>query len=155
MKMGSFLRPSDDSSVRTMGRPGHSRVGRRLACVPVLFAVAFTCIAQDGHPVNGPQGGGTTSQNLAASNAVPQTGNPVKQTRLQKAAAADNDRRKQMSDESTQLLAMAVALKAEVDKTNKDVLSVNVIRKADEIQRLARTVKERIRQGSGSGQVSR
>lgn len=151
MKMGSFLHSSEPLSDSMRWRPARHRVGRRLACAGVLFAVAFACIAQDGQPVTGPSGDGTTSQNTTASNAVPQTGNPVKQTRLQKAAAAHNDRRKQISDESTQLLAMAVALKAEVDKTNKDVLSVNVIRKADEIQRLARTVKERIKQGSGPG----
>jgi hypothetical protein len=48
------------------------------------------------------------------------------------------------------LLAMALSLKAEVDKTNKDTLSIKVIRKADEIERLAKTVKERIKQGSGA-----
>jgi len=44
---------------------------------------------------------------------------------------------------------MAVALKAEVDKTNKDTLSLKVIRKADEIEKLARTVKEKMKQSSG------
>jgi hypothetical protein len=36
-------------------------------------------------------------------------------------------------------------LKAEVEKTDKDTLSLNVIRKADEIERLARSVKEKMK----------
>jgi hypothetical protein len=64
------------------------------------------------------------------------------QTEAQQPEAAP---RKQTAVESTQLLAMAVALKAEVDKTNKDMLSLNVIRKADAIEKLAKTVKEKMK----------
>jgi len=46
---------------------------------------------------------------------------------------------------------MAVELKAAVDKTNKDTLSLNVIRKADAIERLAKTVREKTKQGAGPG----
>jgi hypothetical protein len=41
---------------------------------------------------------------------------------------------------------MAVELKAEVDKTNKDTLSLSVIRKADAIEKLAKTVKDKMKQ---------
>jgi hypothetical protein len=44
---------------------------------------------------------------------------------------------------------MAIALKAEVDKTTKDTLSLGVIRKADEIEKLAKTVREKMKQGAG------
>ncbi len=74
-----------------------------------------------------------------------------KDLRQQKDAQADSERKKQISDESTRLLAMAIALKVEVDKTTKDTLSLNVIRKADEIEKLAKTVKDRMKQGSGPG----
>jgi hypothetical protein len=59
--------------------------------------------------------------------------------------AANTERKKQISDDSTKLLTLAMALKAEVDKTNKDMLSLNVIRKADEIEKLARNVKEKMK----------
>ena len=59
--------------------------------------------------------------------------------------AANEARKKQLSDDSAKLLTLAVALKAEVDKTNKDTLSLNVIRKADEIEKLARNVKEKMK----------
>jgi hypothetical protein len=54
--------------------------------------------------------------------------------------------RKQMNDESADLLNLALALKAEVDKTNKDMLSLGVIRKADEIEHLARTMRQNLKQ---------
>jgi hypothetical protein len=40
---------------------------------------------------------------------------------------------------------MALALKAEVDKTTKDTLSLDVIRKAEQIERLAKSVKEKMK----------
>ena len=40
---------------------------------------------------------------------------------------------------------MATDLKAEVDKTTKDTLSLSVIRKADEIEKLAHSVKEKMK----------
>jgi len=46
---------------------------------------------------------------------------------------------------------MAIVLKAEVDKTTKDTLSLNVIRKADEIEKLAHSVKEKMKVAVGPG----
>lgn len=59
--------------------------------------------------------------------------------------AASAERKKELSDESAQLLTLAMALKAEVDKTNKDMLSLNVIRKADEIEKLAHNVRTKMK----------
>ncbi len=73
----------------------------------------------------------------------------AKESNLPPQSPADGQRRKQISVESSQLLAMAVDLKAEVDKTNKDTLSLTVIRKADAIEKLAKTVREKIKQSSG------
>ena len=53
----------------------------------------------------------------------------------QKALVADTDR----------LLALAQQLKAEVDKTDKDQLSVDVVKRAEQIEKLARSVKEKMR----------
>jgi hypothetical protein len=43
------------------------------------------------------------------------------------------------------LLALATELKVDMDKTNKDMLSLDVIRKADEIEKLAHSVKEKMK----------
>jgi hypothetical protein len=106
-----------------------------------VFVAAFTCIAQDGRP----GAVGSAAQASTVTSAVSQAGDQGNQPKPQQAAADDTQRKKAISAESTQLLAMAVALKAEVDKTNKDMLSLNVIRKADEIEKLAHTVKEKMK----------
>jgi len=62
---------------------------------------------------------------------------------------ASAERRKQIADESAILLKLATDLKAEVDKTTKDTLSLNVIRKADQIEKLAHNVKEQMTPAAG------
>ena len=64
--------------------------------------------------------------------------------------AANAERRKQIADDSSRLLKLATDLKAEVDKTSKDTLSLNVIRQADVIERLAHDVKEKMKLSIGS-----
>jgi hypothetical protein len=60
-------------------------------------------------------------------------------------AAANAERKKQIADASARLVKLAADLKAEVDKSSKDTLSLSVIRKADEIEKLARAVKEKMK----------
>jgi hypothetical protein len=64
-------------------------------------------------------------------------------------AAANLERKKQIADDTGKLLKLAGDLKAEVDKANKDTLSLSVIRKADEIERLAKIVKEKMKLSVG------
>jgi hypothetical protein len=59
--------------------------------------------------------------------------------------AANTERRRQIADDSAKLLELATELKKEVDKTDKDTLSVNVIRKAEMIEKLAKGVKEKMK----------
>jgi len=72
------------------------------------------------------------------------------QAKTQNYAAANAERKKQIADDSERLLKMATDLKAEVDKTNKDTLSLNVIRKAGEIEKLAHNVKEKMKLTEGA-----
>jgi hypothetical protein len=73
------------------------------------------------------------------------------QTKTQNYAAANAERKKQIAEDTVKLLKLAADLKAEVDKTGKDTLSLNVIRKADEIERLAHNVKEKMKLTVGGG----
>jgi nitric oxide reductase activation protein len=57
----------------------------------------------------------------------------------------NNDRQKRLVADTEKLLVLATDLKAQVDKSTKDTLSVDVIKKADEIEKLARSVKERMK----------
>jgi len=59
--------------------------------------------------------------------------------------AANVERKRQIADDSAKLLKLASDLKTEVDKTSKDTLSLGVIRKAEEIERLAHAVKEKMK----------
>ena len=59
--------------------------------------------------------------------------------------ARSTDRQKRLVADTDKLLALATDLKQQVDKTNKNILSVDVIKKADEIEKLAHSVKERMK----------
>lgn len=67
------------------------------------------------------------------------------QVKKEKFEAANLERKKQISDDTARLLELAQQLKTEVDKTSKDTLSVNVIRKAESIEKLAKGVKEKMK----------
>ena len=62
---------------------------------------------------------------------------------------ARSEREKQIAEDNAKLLRLATDLKAEVDKTSIDTLSLSVIRKADEIEKLAHSVRERMKQSVG------
>lgn len=58
-------------------------------------------------------------------------------------AAPLDDSQKAVADASANLLELANSLKREVDKTSADTLSVAVVRKAAEIEQLARKMRTR------------
>ena len=57
----------------------------------------------------------------------------------------NEERQKQLVKDTNKLLALATELKEQVDKTNKDTMSVDVIKKADEIEKLAKNVRDRMK----------
>lgn len=71
---------------------------------------------------------------------------PHEEPMKQKTVNALNEaRRKELAADSAKILALAEELKADMDKTSKDMLSLSVIRKADEIEKLAHNVKEKMK----------
>ena len=56
-----------------------------------------------------------------------------------------DERQKRLVSDSDKLLTLATQLHEDVAKTNKNILSIDVIRRADEIERLAHNVKERMK----------
>jgi hypothetical protein len=76
----------------------------------------------------------------------PAPNDPMERQRLEKMEKARNmDRQKQLQRDTDKLLSLAKELKEEVDKSNKDTLSVDVVKKAGEIEKLAKSVKDRMR----------
>jgi len=120
-----------------------NRIRMSLVCWALMAGATFASLAQDGRPI-------ATKASAATAQAGDAKSRPAKDNKPLKGSTADADKKKQIVDESAELLNMALALKAEVDKTTKDTLSLNVIKKADEIEKLAKSVKEKMKQSSGS-----
>ncbi len=69
--------------------------------------------------------------------------------RLEKdmAKKANHARQEDIKHDTDQLLKLATELKDAVDKSNENMLSLEVVRKADEVEKLAHSVKEKMRAG--------
>jgi len=123
-------------------------------CASLAFVAAFTCIAQEKGTIDGAFRPEKVLQQSPV-NSLPdpnaQMENRDKQVKQRNFDAANAERKKQIADDSTKLLTMALALKTEVDKTTKDTLSLNVIRRAEEIEKLAHNVKEKMKLTVGPG----
>jgi hypothetical protein len=63
----------------------------------------------------------------------------------QQAKSRNNDRQKRLVADTNKLLALAADLKQQVDKTDKDAPSVDVVKKAEEIEKLAKSVKDKMK----------
>ena len=50
-----------------------------------------------------------------------------------------------LKNDTDKLLKLSVELKSEVDKSDENVLSLDVIKKAEEIEKLARSVKDKMK----------
>ncbi len=61
------------------------------------------------------------------------------------AKKANQARQADLKRDTEKLVTLATELKEYVDKTNESTLSVNVIKKAEEIEKLARSVKEKMK----------
>jgi hypothetical protein len=73
-------------------------------------------------------------------------GPPGPRLEEQQELARSTERQKKLVADTNKLLALATELKTDVDKTNKNILSMDVIKKADEIEKLAHSVKERMKE---------
>src|ERR1700739_4964358 len=76
----------------------------------------------------------------------PQIGNSQDGTEeQQRAKAATEDRHKKVAGDVDRLVSLSNELKSDVDKTTKDELSLDVINKAKEIEKLAQDVQRRMK----------
>lgn len=65
------------------------------------------------------------------------------------AREANKKRQQDIRDETDKLFQLATELKAAVDKTNENLLSLDVVRKAEEVEKLAKKVKEKMKESVG------
>jgi hypothetical protein len=107
-------------------------------CVWLLPAVARSASAQTSRPpqfpprdVNGPTGGDADDMRDRVARDM------EKKATKERVAALKSD--------TDKLLKLSVELKNYVDKSDENVLSVDVIKKAEEIENLAKSVKDKMR----------
>ena len=62
---------------------------------------------------------------------------------------ANKKRQQDIREDTDKLFQLATELKAAVDKTNENLLSLDVVRKADEVEKLAKKVKEKMKDAVG------
>ncbi len=65
---------------------------------------------------------------------------------------ANKKRQQDIRDDTNKLFQLATELKDAVDKTNENMLSLDVVRKADEVEKLAKKVKEKMKEAIGPPQ---
>jgi hypothetical protein len=63
----------------------------------------------------------------------------------QQQMAMNKERQQQLKRDTDRLLQLATELKLQVDKSNESVLALDVIRKAEEIEKLAHSVRTKMR----------
>lgn len=109
-----------------------------------LSAVPAAHAQQSNIPAYGPTGIGVTNSNGNVSI----DSSPLANSMREKMAVERNDLRQQkIISDTAQLLALAQKLNAEVAKSNKDMLSVSIVKEAGEIQKLAKSIKDKMRNG--------
>jgi methionyl-tRNA synthetase len=84
-------------------------------------------------------------------NQNPQVGNESEKDPMeekmehQREKALNKQRQTQLQKDTDHLLELATQLKEYVDKSNEHTLSLDVVKKADEIEKLAKSVKEKMK----------
>jgi spore coat polysaccharide biosynthesis protein SpsF (cytidylyltransferase family) len=67
------------------------------------------------------------------------------QAERERARKANEQRQLELKRDTENLLQLATELKQDVDKTNENILSLEVIRKAEQIEKLAKNVKQKMK----------
>lgn len=136
---GVLLALSGMALSQQMGSQGNSGTG----------AQNGSMTGQGGGAMGGGQGGGTGNSAGRTPNALsPIAGEDSSlppETEEAQAKLRNLERQKKLQEDTEKLLSLANELKADVDKSTKDTLSLDVVRKADEIEKLAHSVKEKMK----------
>jgi hypothetical protein len=126
-------------------------LGRTIAAVVAI--VGLSAIAQSGP--RGPQRSPDRAYLASEANRLPDANEQMlmqeQQDQKQDFENANAARHKLLTDESAELVQLAEQLKKEMDATDKDTLSLGVIRKAEQIEKLAKDVKAKMKLTIGQG----
>jgi hypothetical protein len=122
---------------RLEGRMGRVR---NLACLAVfIFGSISLAAAQQAAQGSAAQSPVTQAPAAQAPAAAKTTADAPKPTTPQ------TPQQKQLADDTAKLLILANELKTELDKSSKDTLSLSVIRKAEQVEKLAHKVRDEMK----------
>ncbi len=85
----------------------------------------------------------------AAAQFEPRQDPPQKEMQDRMIKEANKKRQQDIRDDTDKLFHLATELKAAVDKTNENLLSLEVVRKAEQVEKLAKKVKENMKEAIG------
>jgi len=107
-----------------------------------LFAIPANSQSRTA-PVNAVQVQKIAAEREATNNAL--SSDPHQRLQQELIARAVADRQSQLRLDTEKLVALTAELKQHVDKAGANVLSMDVIKKAQEIQKLAKSVQDKVR----------
>jgi hypothetical protein len=121
---------------------------RILAITTVLIVSALAARPGFGQDVNTPPVFGPSQGRRAGSlptSPIPTTDDQQRQLERDSAKKANEERQAQLKRDTERLFELSNELKRYVDKTNENILSIDVIKKADEIEKLAHSIREKMK----------
>jgi hypothetical protein len=120
---------------------------QKLAFIAALITAAFTPLAGI-EPPQAQQQPNTPRNVPDFINRLPDTNDEARMHQDKSGQAnfdaANAQRKKEVSEDTAKLVKLANDLKAEVDSTDKDTLSVSAIKKAEAIEKLAKSLKQKM-----------
>ena len=120
-------------------------IARLVSCAVSIFFAGILGLSQTPAPA------AKTPEPTAIESAKPADAKVAESVdKEKKAADAVPDKQKQLADDTAKLLVLANELKAEMDKSTKDTLSLTVVKKAEEVEKLAHKVRDEMKKSMGN-----
>jgi hypothetical protein len=139
--------PRQSSQVRIAHHAGKMRAG---ACVAILFTAV--CPAQDSRPAGfWPDKVPEVNPANQQPDAHMQVERNAKRAQMQRYEAANVERKRQLEEASALLLQLAAELETELEKAGSQAPPPSAVRKAETIEKLAHTVKEKMKLTAAAG----
>jgi hypothetical protein len=142
------MKPAPESAPSLHGRPAKQAF---LATTALLACAGLTALSSAPHQpaANQPPQYIEKSYPVPAGNEWPDKNSQMhmrdKLATSKNFEAANLERKRQIDNDCAELLKLATEVKAAIDKSDKDTLSADVIRKAELIEKLAHSVKEKMK----------
>lgn len=123
--------PEDQSDEFRRDTKVYSKSWVRIFLWLAVFAFGSISIAAAQQPAQG-----SAAQAPATAKATEDTSKPT---------TSQTPQQKQLAEDTAKLLILANELKAELDKSSKDTLSLSVIKKAEQVEKLAHKVRDEMK----------